>query len=105
MVNKLSETISQPDPMHIRLYSSGTNGLIRAPIKRGPVTLSEMIYSNIAAYQHHFMQNPVIYYEILEVSITELDTKRFVKCTFIDDKMKEFVKNCYNFSLFTKTNY
>ena len=99
-MNKLSETISQPDPMHIRLYSSGTNGLIRAPIKRGAVTLSEMICSNIAAYQHHFMQSPVIYYEILEVSITELDTKRFVKCTFIDDKMKEFVKELLQFFTF-----
>lgn len=74
------------EPMKLR-FSTQTSqaSASRNTIKRAPgVTLSTMLHQS---YGPH---NPnVLYYEILDIAITEFEVKKYMKITFLDSQLKE----------------
>lgn len=63
-------------------------GAPKNPVRRGPsITLQEMMPSPAPV-----ASNNVIFYEVMDILVTELETKRFVKTVFIDKVLKEYVK-------------
>ncbi|KAJ3105715.1 hypothetical protein HDU97_007692 [Phlyctochytrium planicorne] len=84
-VQKLGERLNS-DPLKIRL-STSLSTTMKQVIKRTPtLTLHEMLntgyYSNVNAPN-------VLFYEELEVNVSELEIKRFLKVSFIDRAFKE----------------
>ncbi|KAI9203814.1 uncharacterized protein BJ171DRAFT_459923 [Polychytrium aggregatum] len=92
VATKLAEVL-RVDPLHLRFYQ--TDG-IRAPIKHQNILLQEMLP---ASFQHVGYNNsgyfgggyahPILAYEILDVAITEFETKRIVKLTLVDQHQHE----------------
>ncbi|KAJ3300789.1 hypothetical protein HK104_003759 [Borealophlyctis nickersoniae] len=82
----LAEKISA-DPAKIRLSSpqtlSAKQGLKRSPT----LTVGEMLGPQQPV--GNMMYQTVLHYEVLDVALSELDTKRYLKITFVDRAMKE----------------
>ncbi|KAJ3117728.1 hypothetical protein HDU96_005858 [Phlyctochytrium bullatum] len=85
VVQKLGERLGS-DPNKIRL-SPNTAASAKQAIKRAPtLTLQEMLQTG---YYTPMMAPTVLFYEELEVNLSELDFKRFLKVSFIDAHFKE----------------
>ncbi|KAJ3210298.1 hypothetical protein HDU67_005417 [Dinochytrium kinnereticum] len=85
VVQKLGERLGS-DPEKIRL---STNSVANAKqvIKRSPtLTLQEMLQTG---YYSPMMAPAVLYYEELEINLSELEFKRFLKVSFVDKSLKE----------------
>lgn len=86
---KLAEKL-EVDPLHIQFTTvSLPSGLPKNTIKRSTnLTLQEML---TPAYPHHGPQHNMLYYEKLDMSIVELESKRLVKVTWLGPTMKDEV--------------
>ncbi|KAK6092951.1 ubiquitin-specific protease ubp15 [Batrachochytrium dendrobatidis] len=76
------------DPFKIRLWGSNHSHsmVTKGPIRRTTTTtLAEML--NITPYTLQAQQ--IIYYEMLDVSILEFETKRYIKVFYVDAKLIE----------------
>ncbi|KAJ3218779.1 hypothetical protein HDU67_004027 [Dinochytrium kinnereticum] len=85
VVRKLGERLGS-DPEKIRL-STQSVAVARQIIKRSPtLTLQEMLQTG---YYSPMMAPSVLYYEELEINVSELEFKRFLKVSFVDKHFKE----------------
>lgn len=77
------------------LFSQCNNvGMIRGPIKRNEkMTLGEMIggSASIATPAAHGATPNSLFYEVLDMSVTEFEKKRIIKCIIMDAAGKEHV--------------
>ncbi|KAF9172197.1 hypothetical protein BGX20_006156 [Mortierella sp. AD010] len=87
VASKLAEKLGT-DPLHIQFTTaSSPNGAPKNTIKRMPnMVLLEMLASG---YVHGGVAPSVIFYEKLNVSIVELESKRLVKVTWLGPTMKD----------------
>jgi len=88
--DQLSEKVGAElgvEPTHLRFYTvNGTTGNPRGSVKRTPIqTLNTILnptgYGTINTNQ----RNDALYYEVLDMSLAELDTKKNVKITYLSE--------------------
>lgn len=87
VATKLAERLGT-DPLHIQFTSASiTGGVPKTTIKRSTnLQLQEMLSSG---YAHQGNNAHVIFYEKLDISIVELESKRVIKVTWIGSTMKD----------------
>ncbi|KAJ3029473.1 UNVERIFIED_CONTAM: hypothetical protein HDU68_012053 [Siphonaria sp. JEL0065] len=86
VVTKIGEKLDA-DPAKIQLYTSA--GLMtRTPVRKGEKTNLQDIMNS--GFYNQLMATSVLYYEVLDVEISELEKNRFVKISFVDRKMNEW---------------
>ncbi|KAK3325274.1 hypothetical protein B0H66DRAFT_116641 [Apodospora peruviana] len=88
--DKLSEKIGERlkvDPTHLRFYTvNATSGAPRTAIKRGPNQTLSMILNPTGYGQLNMNQrNDALYFEVLDMSLTELDTKKSIKVILLSE--------------------
>ncbi|KAJ3194436.1 hypothetical protein HK101_002705 [Irineochytrium annulatum] len=85
VVQKLAERLKS-DPLKIR-FSNQSGTVSKQVIKRSPtLTLQEMVQTG---YYNPMMTPCVVFYEELEINVSELEIKRYLKVTFLDKAYKE----------------
>lgn len=87
------------DPTHIRFTTvAATTGKPKQPVRRGQAaTLHQILNPALSTYANPNQRSDVLFYEILEMSITELETKRNMRVTWLPEGI---VKEVYNHVLF-----
>jgi ubiquitin carboxyl-terminal hydrolase 7 len=75
----VAEKINLSDPMKLRFYEANSNEYIE---RRDEVRLSSLINNN------RYSSN-IIYYEIQDIAITEMETKRFINVKFLNKHHQE----------------
>lgn len=63
---------------HLRLYTTNTDGTPRSSIKRNSGTVNQI-------FQSHYINNysPILAYDVLDISLAELETKRNIEVVFL----------------------
>ncbi|KAJ3333525.1 hypothetical protein HDU76_007055 [Blyttiomyces sp. JEL0837] len=85
VIAKLADRLNA-DPNKIRLSTNATIAS-RQIIKKTPtLTLQDMLQ---AGFYNPLSTPSVLYYEVLEVNIAELEIKRYLRITFVDAQMQE----------------
>ena len=74
------------DPLNIRLSSNASIHSKQSIKRSSSITLQEML-------QYSYYNSPlsVLYYELLDIPLSELDTKRFLKVFYLDRNYKDLV--------------
>lgn len=95
MAAKVGEYL-KADPTHIRFSTvSATNGRPRAYVKKlQSQTLSTILSGPYSGYSMstQSQRNDWLFYEVLEMSLNELDTKRSLKITLLSDGITKEVR-------------
>ena len=75
------------DGTHLRLYTvNGATGNPRGAVKRGPgATLYSILYPTGYGTLNMNQRNDVLFFEVLDMSLAELDTKKNVKITYLSE--------------------
>ena len=74
------------DPTHIRFSTvNSTTGKAKAPVKRNIAsTLNQILFPSFA-YGNSNQRDDALYYEILDMSLSELDTKKNLKVIYVTE--------------------
>ncbi|KAK3939543.1 ubiquitin carboxyl-terminal hydrolase [Diplogelasinospora grovesii] len=88
--DKLSEKVGerlQADGTHLRFYTvNASSGNPRAPVKRMPNSTLHTILNPTGYGQLNMNQrNDALYFEVLDISLAELDTKKPIKITLLSE--------------------
>ena len=88
----------QVDPTHLRFSTVNmNNGRPRSYVKRNAVnqTLHSILSPQYTNYGHlTSIRNDWLFYEVLEMSLAELDTKKLVKIFFLSEGITKEVSSC-----------
>lgn len=86
LAEKLGERLGVPET-HLRFWTlHGTTGLPRTAVKRGPQqTLNTILNPAGFSQLNSAQRNDALYFEILDMSLAELDTKKNVKITWLSE--------------------
>ncbi len=87
MAAKVAEHLKH-DPIKLRFTSSNLNGTPKSILKR---SLNQIISDIMGPVNHNSAPSAVIFYERLDVSIVELETKRSLKIIWTGIHNKEEV--------------
>jgi ubiquitin carboxyl-terminal hydrolase 7 len=96
--DQLSEKVGarlKVPPTHIRFYTiNGTTGNPRGPVKRSAgATLASILHPSGYNSMNMNMRNDALYFEVLDISLAELDTKKNVKVTFLSEGITKEVRH------------
>ena len=89
--DRLSEKVGEKlvvEPTHLRFYTvNASSGNPKAAVKRAPNQTLQNILNNPTSYGQLNMnqRNDALYYEVLDMSLAELDTKKNVKVTWLSE--------------------
>ncbi|KAK3378288.1 hypothetical protein B0H63DRAFT_397552 [Podospora didyma] len=89
--DKLSEKVGGKigvEPTHLRFYTvNASSGLPKTAVKRAPNQTLQNILNNPTSYGQLNMnqRSDALYYEILDISLAELDTKKNIKVTWLSE--------------------
>jgi len=86
LADKVADRLDVP-PTHLRFWtaSAQTNGP-KTPVKRGTgQTVQTILNPQYSAYQNAQL-NDALFYEILEMSLSELDTMKSIKVVWLSSK-------------------
>ncbi|KAI9834557.1 MAG: hypothetical protein M1819_002933 [Sarea resinae] len=85
-VAKVGEHL-KADPTHIRLCTvNATSGKPKTVVKRSPnLTLQQTLSPQYSAYGNNNQLSNALYYEVLDLSLSELETKKALKITWLSD--------------------
>ncbi|KAH8888720.1 ubiquitin carboxyl-terminal hydrolase [Thozetella sp. PMI_491] len=88
--DKLSEKIGeklQVDPTHLRFYTiNASSGNPRTAVKRGPAqTLGTILVPSGYGGLNMNQRSDALYFEVLDMSLAELDTKKNIKLTLLSE--------------------
>lgn len=102
--DQLSEKVASHlgvEPTHIRFYTvNSTTGNPRGPVKRSPTaTLHAILNPNGYSTLNMNQRNDALYFEVLDMSLAELDTKKNVKITFLSEGITKEVSIMWQPSL------
>lgn len=90
MYDQLAERVGAQlgvDPTHIRFYTVNSSGAPRITVKRSSTTqtlqsiLSPTTYSQLNQNQ----RSDALYFEVLDMSLAELDTKKNIKISWLSE--------------------
>ncbi|KAL6722165.1 ubiquitin-specific protease ubp15 [Lecanora helva] len=75
------------EPTHLRFSTvSATTGKAKGTIKRSAnQNLSQILYPQFGTYGNNNQRDDILYYEVLEISLSELDTKKNLKVTWVTE--------------------
>lgn len=75
------------DPTHIRFYSVNmANGSPKAVVRRAPTsTLQQVLTSPYGAYGGAVRGPTALFYEVLDLSLSELETKKALKVVWLSE--------------------
>lgn len=75
------------NPTHLRFYPvSAANGNPKAPIKRNPTqTLGSILNPSFNTFGNNNQKSDELYFEVLDMSLAELDTKKVLKVVWLSD--------------------
>lgn len=83
MANKVAD-ILQVDPGYLQFFSTSINRAQKTPIKSGSHTIKQMLAS---PYVQQYSN--VVLYEVLEMSLSELQTKKTVSISWLTDGLSQ----------------
>ena len=83
------------DPTHLRFWTvNSTTGKLRTAIKRNAnQNLYQILFPQFGAYSSNNQRDDHLYYEILDMSLSEYDTKKNLKVTWVTEGVSKEVKN------------
>ncbi len=83
------------DPTHLRFYTvNGTTGNPRGAIKRGlTATLGSILSPTGYGAINTNQRSDALYFEVLDMSLAELDTKKNVKITYLSEGVTKEVSS------------
>jgi ubiquitin carboxyl-terminal hydrolase 7 len=95
--DKLSEVVAERlevEPTHLRFYTvNSATGNPRAAVKRGPNQTLFNILQPSGYGQLNMNQRPdALYFEVLDMSLSELDTKKNIKLTYLSEGITKEVR-------------
>lgn len=98
MAARVAENIDA-DPTHIRFYTvNSATGAPRAPVKRNPAqTLQQILQPPYSSFGNNNQKSDTLYYEVLDMSLSELDTKKNLKVTWISEGITKDVSVSHNY--------
>ena len=75
------------DPTHIRFSTvNSTSGKPKQIVKRNPnQNLWQILSPQFSTYNNSNQRNDALYYEVLDMSLSELDTKKILKLTWVSE--------------------
>lgn len=75
------------DPTHIRFYTVNSTGAPRLTVKRSSTnqTLQTILNPSAYAQLNQNQSNNALYFEVLDMSLAELDTKKSIKITWLSE--------------------
>ena len=75
------------DPTHIRFSTvNTTTGKPKQIVKRNPnQNLWQILSPQFSTYNNSNQRNDALYYEVLDISLSELDTKKILKVTWVSE--------------------
>lgn len=94
MAAKVGEKLDV-DPTHLRFYPvNASTGNPKAPIKRNLAqTLQQILTPPYSTFGNNNQRPDMLYFEILEMSLSELDTKKNLKVTWLSDGITKDVSS------------
>lgn len=97
--DQLSEKVGaqlEVDPTHIRFYTvNGTTGNPRGAVKRSVTsTLGAILNPSGYGALNTNQRNDALYFEVLDMSLAELDTKKNFKITYLSEGITKEVRAC-----------
>jgi ubiquitin carboxyl-terminal hydrolase 7 len=94
MTAKVGEKL-QVDPTHLRFYTvNASTGNPKSAIKRHPTqTLQQILMPPFSTYGNNNQRADMLYFEVLDMSLSELDTKKNLKVTWLSDGITKEVSN------------
>lgn len=83
----------QVDPTHLRFWTiNATTGAPKATVKRGQgQNLGTILQPPYSTYSNNSQRNNGLMYEVLDISLAELDTKKSIKVTFLSEGISKAV--------------
>lgn len=84
------------DPTHLRFSTvNATTGKFKAPVKRSAnQNLYQILNPQFGSYGNNNQRDDALYYEVLEMSLSELDTKKNLKLTWVTEGLSKEVCLC-----------
>ena len=81
------------DPTHIRFSTvNATTGKVKAVVKRNPnQSLYQITSPQFSSYGSSNQRSDALYYEVMEISLSELETKKLVKVTWVSEGLTKEV--------------
>lgn len=81
------------DPTHIRFSTvNATTGKVKASVKRNAnQNLAQVLNPQFGTYGNSNQRDDALYYELLEMSLSELDTKKNLKVTWVTEGVSKEV--------------
>ena len=81
------------DPTHLRFSTvNSTTGKVKNPVKRNAnQNLYQILSPQFGTYSNNNQRDDALYYEILEMSLSELDTKKSLKISWVTEGMSKEV--------------
>ena len=81
------------DPTHLRFSTvNSTTGKIKNPVKRNAnQNLYQILSPQFGTYSNNNQRDDALYYEILDMSLSEMDTKKSLKISWVTEGMSKEV--------------
>jgi ubiquitin carboxyl-terminal hydrolase 7 len=81
------------DPTHLRFWTvNATNGNPKASVKRGQSqNLQTILSPPYSTYSNNNQRNNELFFEVLDISLSELDTKKSLKLAFLSEGISKVV--------------
>lgn len=94
------------DPTHLRFTTVlASTGKPKQPVRRGQAaTLAQILVPSLSTYANSNQRSDALFYEILEMSISELETKRNVRVTWLPEGITKEVQIFANVLLYNTSN-
>lgn len=95
--DRLSEKIGERlgvEPTHLRFYTvNGSTGNPRAAVKRGPnLTVNTILNAGGYGQLNVNQRADALYFEVLDMSLAELDTKKNIRLTYLSEGIVKEVR-------------
>lgn len=96
MAAKVAERLNV-DPTHLRFHTvNSSTGNPKTPVKRAVAsTLQNILFPPYSSFGNSNQRGDTLYYEVLDMSLSELDTKKSIKVTWLSEGVtKEVSREC-----------
>jgi ubiquitin carboxyl-terminal hydrolase 7 len=86
------------DPTHLRFHTvNASTGNPKTPIKRNLTqTLQQILTPPYSTFGNNNQRPDMLYFEILDMSLSELDTKKNLKVTWLSEGITKDVGSIFN---------
>ena len=96
MAAKVGEKLDV-DPTHLRFHTvNASNGNPKAPVKRNLAqTLQQILTPPYSTFGNNNQRADMLYFEILDMSLSELDTKKNLRVTWLSEGITKDVGSMF----------